>query len=107
MREANAFGFGHQSQQRAIGVKRPGLAFGHNLKARFILAVDELAIRVPGCRAVGQVDGGGADPLDVDNSHRAVGDNTLDGCPWMEVFETGHGIGGSRFLLLSDASVWC
>ncbi len=88
--QADAVGLGDEAEQPAVGVEAPGAAGGDDLERRLLIAVDELVAGVAGRVLVGQLDGGGAVLMDIDDRDQAVGEDAPDRGAAGEVFETCH-----------------
>ena len=90
MRQANAMGFGHQPEQMAVAIKAPGAALLDHVKARFVVAIQQL-VGDPARRVlVGQLQCLGAKPLHTDDGDEALREDAAHGSVRVEVFECAH-----------------
>jgi len=76
--EADAVGFGCETEEGAIGVKAPGQAIGGDFEGGFSVAVEEFATEVATGVFVGEFDTVRAMPLYVDDGDEAVGQESFD-----------------------------
>ena len=86
----NAVRFGDQPKLLGITVETPGLAGFQYFQFGFAIAVDQL-IRQPALAVlVGQLDGYGADPFDINYRDKTVRQNAFNRRSAYNVFELRH-----------------
>ena len=90
MREANALRLGDEAEERAVAVEAPGPALLHHLEARLVVAVEQLVRHLARRRLVGEFQRLGAEPLHADDRHEFIGQDALEGCIGLKVFQKAH-----------------
>ena len=87
MRQPDAMRLRHEAKQGAVPVEAPGAArLGHR-QARLVVPIKQHVAGAPHGVLVGQLERLGAEPLDIDDRHEAIGEDAADGCVRLEVFE--------------------
>jgi hypothetical protein len=70
MGEANAMGFGDEAKEAAIAIKAPGSTLLNDLKARFIVAIEQFIGDFASSGFVGEFYRIGAEPLDANDGDK-------------------------------------
>ena len=87
--ELDAVSLADQTEEVAVGIEAPGGPFGRDLEPCFVRAVQQLVAGFALDVLEGQLDGAGAEPLDVDDLDGAIVADALDLGAAREVFESG------------------
>ena len=79
IRQPNAVRLGDEPEEAAVAVEAPGPALLNDFQARLVVAVQEDVGDAASGILVGQLDGLGAEPLDVHDGDETVGQDAADG----------------------------
>ena len=90
MRQADAMRFGHEPEQMAVAVEAPGAALLDHVKARFVVAIQQLVGDPAGRVLVGQFQCLRAKPLHTDDGDEGIREDAAHGGVGLEVFERAH-----------------
>ena len=88
--QADAVGLGDQAELGAVTVEAPGAALLDQVQPGFVTAVEQFVGHLAAGRLVGQFKSLRAKPLDADNGHQAVRQESADGGVRFEIFEDYH-----------------
>ena len=90
MGQPDAVGFGNKAERGPVAIKAPGPPLLDQVKPLFIAAVDQfIGNPAVGC-FVGQLQGLGTIPLDIDDCDQAVRQESLYSGIGFQVFESHH-----------------
>src|SRR5690606_8074448 len=87
VRQADAVGLGDEAEKGAIAVEAPGPPGLDKLKARLVVAEENLVGHASVGAAVDEGEGVGSVPLDADDGDGGVGKDATDGGVRLEIFE--------------------
>ena len=90
VREANAVRLGDEPEERAVAVEAPRPALLDHLNPRLVVAIEQLVCHLALGRLVGEFQGGGAIPLNIDDGHQAIWQDAPNGGVGFQVFEMSH-----------------
>ena len=76
--ESNTVRLRNQPEKIGIAFETPGFAGLHDLKVSLAITVDEFIGQLTFAIFVGQLDGNGADPGDIDYCYKPIRQNTFD-----------------------------
>lgn len=89
--QADTVRLGDQAEVVTVAVEAPGPTLFDNLETGFVVAKEQSVFNFAcGC-LVGQLKGRRTEPLHVDNSDQAIGQDAPQGGIGLDVFEFGHG----------------
>ena len=83
-------GFGDEPEQCPVAVEAPGLSLGGHVQRGLAVAVKQLVAEAARGVLVGDLDGDGADPLDVDHGDKAVREDAGNGAVGRDFLERSH-----------------
>lgn len=86
----DALGFGDETEHAAVSIEAPGPALLDQVEAGFIAAIEQFVGDLAGRGLVGQLQGLGTEPADVDDDDQAVGQQAADGGIGLKIFEADH-----------------
>ena len=87
MRQPDAVRFGDEAEECAVTVETPGATLFDDFDPGLVVPVEEPVGDSSGGVLVGELQGGGAEPLDADDGHQGVGEDAPDrrvGCEGLE-----------------------
>ena len=90
VRQPDAVRFRDEPEQISEAVKTPRPPRGCDLKRGLVVAVQQLAAELAGSILVGEVDHLRAEPLDADDSGKAICKDAFDRGAGSQIFKTGH-----------------
>ena len=90
MGESDALRLGNEPEERAIAVETPRAAALNHFEARLVVAEEQLVGDASGGVLVGELDGVGAVPLDVDDRDQPVRRDAADAGRRLEVLKRGQ-----------------
>jgi hypothetical protein len=89
-REPDAVRFGDQSKEGPVAIEAPGAARPDHFETGLVVPVEKLVSHAACWVFIGELEGFGAEPLDVDDRDGGVQKDAADGGRGEEGFELGH-----------------
>ena len=106
MGKSNPLRLGDESKERAVTIEAPGATGLDYLKARLVVAVEEIVGDAPGGVLVGEFDGVRAVPLDADDGDEPVRRDAADAGGWPKVLKCGQLDAPAELEALEKSTRW-